>query len=247
MEKFLSISSTIFIVISVPLVFFYYIRKPKSGERKKPPVYILGFLVVMVLFQLTFFLYHAHKLYAKMKSTNEYNKWENEQNEIAVEFINWRDEQKIMIDEISEKIIVFGNKRDIEDELIRLVEDGLNVNALTVAFSDGTYVSSVPPLEVLEGWTIIKSEVTEKPWYKLAMSAGGKAVSSKFHREQRGDDWYYWIYISKSIGIIDSLNAVLVANIVVPDKFVQTSRHWNLTWNEMYYEVYERRNPYPWF
>ena len=83
MEQFLSTLSAILIAISVPLVFFYFIKKPKSGERKKTPVYVWGVLAVMVMSQLAFFLYHAHRLYERAKSIREHTEWRNEQNRIG--------------------------------------------------------------------------------------------------------------------------------------------------------------------
>jgi methyl-accepting chemotaxis protein len=127
------------------------------------------------------------------------------------EYNNWLSTQIKIVDEISEIIKTMDSKDAIENECIRLIENGLNALNLYVAFSDDTAVFSdmwIPP----DNW-----KPTERNWYKLAINANGETVGLDLYMDPMTGRMV--ITIVKYIGNIDDLDYVLGMDIFVPDEY----------------------------
>ena len=128
------------------------------------------------------------------------------------EYNYWLDNQKKMIDEIGNTIININNKDEIENEYVRLVKEGLNVDSLYIAFSDNTIFFSDP-------WDPPDSYIPiERPWYRLAMKSNGKAVETEIYYDFSSGEMF--ITVVKHIGTIDGLSVVVGADIFVPNHFI---------------------------
>jgi hypothetical protein len=125
----------------------------------------------------------------------------------------WLAEQKLMLEKIVGHIVNLPDKMAVENELVRLVNEGLNVEDMFVGFSDGTIVTGYAWMSP-DSW-----DSTIRPWYILAMSANGNAIATEiFDALVTGT---MLVTIAKNIGVIDGLTAVFAANIVVPYKFFE--------------------------
>ena len=149
---------------------------------------------MLVAFPIMALISGGMVLYAFNNSKDPYGKWLND--------------QKGTLNKIGDNLIKLSDKTAVEAKLKKLVDDGSDVMILFVGFSDNTLISNIE-----FDWSFVN--VTERPWYKLAMTANGDIIETELYEDPF--DGSTIITIAKNIGTINGLDAVLGADLTVPE------------------------------
>jgi hypothetical protein len=128
------------------------------------------------------------------------------------DYEDWLNDNKRRLNEIGDNLIKQSDKAAIQAELKKLVDDGLNVEALFVGLSDDTIMTDNEDMD----WSPFHA--TERLWYQLAMNANGDIAETEWYEESYNRSTM--ITIVKNIGTINGLDVVLGFDLVVPKSFV---------------------------
>jgi hypothetical protein len=119
----------------------------------------------------------------------------------------WLNIQMKTLDGVAAVIAELDDKKLIEEKLLEI--HGVYFDYLSVGFSDDTILTC-------DGWTAPEEyRTTQRGWYKDAIKQnGGIAVSESYEDAATGD---LMAAISKYIGKIGGVDAVILAEAVIPE------------------------------